>query len=106
MVHIGGHMKKRYVAALSALLLLGGVFAAGLRIARPAPKVDIATITDKAKTYDALIERDRFGVPHISGPRDADVAFGLGYAHSEDDFATIVDTIVTTRGIADRKSVV
>jgi acyl-homoserine-lactone acylase len=93
-------MKKRYLAVLVLLFLFGGAFAAGLRIAPPAPKIDIAAITEKAKTYNALIERDKFGVPHISGPRDADVAFGLGYAHSEDDFDTIIEAIVTTRGVA------
>jgi acyl-homoserine-lactone acylase len=93
-------MKKRYIAALALLLIVGGAFAAGLRIAPPPPKADISAITAKAKTYNTLIERDKFGVPHISGPRDADVAFGLGYAHSEDDFDTIIEAIVTSRGIA------
>ena len=30
------------------------------------------------------IVRDRFGVPHITGATDADVAFGAGYANIED----------------------
>jgi acyl-homoserine-lactone acylase len=94
-------MKKRYWAALAVVLLCAGAYGAGVRIALPmAAKIDMAAITQKAKTYNTLIERDTFGVPHISGPRDADVAFGLGYAHSEDDFATIIDAIITTRGIA------
>jgi acyl-homoserine-lactone acylase len=94
-------MKKRYWGAL-ALMALGVVaYGAGVRVAPLLPtKLDTAAITQTAKTYNALVERDKFGVPHISGPRDADVAFGLGYAHSEDDFATIVDAIVTTRGRA------
>jgi len=48
--------------------------------------------------YNVRIQRDTYGVPHISGPRDADVAFGLGFAHSEDDFATIQETALTSRG--------
>jgi penicillin amidase/acyl-homoserine-lactone acylase len=36
-----------------------------------------------AGKYDSTIVRDRYGVPHISGRRDADVAFGLAYAHAE-----------------------
>ena len=40
--------------------------------------------------YDARIIRDSFGVPHIYGKRNADVAFGLAYAHSEDDWKNIV----------------
>jgi penicillin amidase/acyl-homoserine-lactone acylase len=37
-------------------------------------------------------------VPHVLGKTDADVAFGFAYAHSEDDFATIQDAILTARG--------
>ena len=35
------------------------------------------------------IVRDSFGVPHIYGKTDAEVAYGLAWAHSEDDFNTI-----------------
>ena len=93
-------MKKRYWGGFLLAGAFVGAYAAGVRLAPLPSKLDIAAITQTAKTYNALIERDKFGVPHISGPKDADVAFGLGYAHSEDDFATIVDAIVTTRGRA------
>jgi penicillin amidase/acyl-homoserine-lactone acylase len=56
-----------------------------------------AALTQAAK-YDATIVRDRYGVPHITGRRDADAAFGLAYAHAEDDFATIERTILAARG--------
>ncbi|MBT4952396.1 MAG: acylase, partial [Pelagibacteraceae bacterium] len=35
------------------------------------------------------IVRDNYGVPHIYGKTDAEVAYGLAWAHSEDDFKTI-----------------
>ena len=35
------------------------------------------------------IIRDDFGVPHIYGPTDADVVFGLLYAQCEDDFRRV-----------------
>lgn len=38
--------------------------------------------------YDVSILRDAWGVPHIFGKQDTDVAFGLAYAHAEDDFKT------------------
>ena len=38
---------------------------------------------------DVEIVRDAFGVPHIFGKTDADVAYGLAWAHAEDDFTTI-----------------
>src|SRR5687768_2151062 len=35
------------------------------------------------------IARDSFGVPHIFAPTDAEVAYGLAWAHAEDDFSTL-----------------
>ncbi len=48
--------------------------------------------------YNVVIRRDSFGVPHIFGQTDADAAYGLGYAHAEDDFATIQQTMIAARG--------
>jgi penicillin amidase/acyl-homoserine-lactone acylase len=44
------------------------------------------------------ILRDTWGVPHIFGRTDADVAFGLAWAHAEDDFATIQGALLAARG--------
>jgi len=44
------------------------------------------------------ILRDTWGVPHVFGHTDADVAFGLAYAHAEDDFATIQGALLAARG--------
>jgi acyl-homoserine-lactone acylase len=35
------------------------------------------------------IARDSFGVPHIFAPTDPEAAYGLAWAHAEDDFATL-----------------
>jgi acyl-homoserine-lactone acylase len=35
------------------------------------------------------IARDSFGIPHIFAPTDAEVAYGLAWAHAEDDFETL-----------------
>jgi len=51
-------------------------------------------------THDARIVRDAFGVPHIYGRTDADTAYGLAYAHSEDDFDTLQEVLAMTRGRA------
>ena len=48
--------------------------------------------------YDVEILRDTWGVPHIYGVTDKDVAFGFAFAHSEDDFKTIQDVVLQTRG--------
>jgi penicillin amidase/acyl-homoserine-lactone acylase len=50
------------------------------------------------RQYDVRILRDSWGVPHIFGKTDADVAFGLAYAHCEDDFETIQDAVLASRG--------
>lgn len=44
---------------------------------------------------DVTIVRDSFGVPHIFGITDADAAYGLAWAHSEDDFEHIQHNILT-----------
>lgn len=55
-----------------------------------------------AKGYDVEILRDALGVPYIYGARDADVAFGLAYAHMEDDRATFEEILLLYRGQAAR----
>ncbi len=44
---------------------------------------------DISSGYDVRILRDRWGVPHVFGKKDTDAAFGLAYAHAEDDFKTM-----------------
>ena len=56
-------------------------------------------LAQAAQNYDVEIIRDNWGVPHIVGERDADVSFGLAYAHAEDDYETIQETIAATRGV-------
>ncbi|MEO1083343.1 MAG: acylase [Acidobacteriota bacterium] len=48
--------------------------------------------------YDVTILRDTWGVPHIFGRTDADAAYGLAWAHAEDDFATIQAVMLAARG--------
>lgn len=51
-----------------------------------------------ARAYQAEIVRDEFGVPHIYGRTDADVAYGVAQAHAEDDFSTLQDVAAMARG--------
>ena len=48
------------------------------------------------------IVRDRWGVPHIFAPTDAGVSYGLAWAHAEDDFATIQQTIMAGKRMVGR----
>ena len=44
------------------------------------------------------IARDTYGVPHIFAPTDPEVAYGLAWAHAEDDFTTIQTLLLTGKG--------
>jgi penicillin amidase/acyl-homoserine-lactone acylase len=48
---------------------------------------------------EVQILRDTWGVPHVFGKTDADTAYGLAYAHCEDDFKTIQETLVSGRSL-------
>lgn len=45
------------------------------------------------------IVRDSFGVPHIFAKTDPEVAYGLAWAHAEDDFATIQQTLLAGKSM-------
>ena len=87
------------IIKIGAGLLFTGLFGGALYLKTPAPaKFDREAAILAAAQYDARVIRDSFGVPHIYGDRDADVAFGLAYAHAEDDWATIEEVIFFSRG--------
>ncbi len=48
------------------------------------------------------IARDAYGVPHIFGVKDADVAYGLAWAHAEDNFETIQKIVLAGKAMAGR----
>ena len=48
---------------------------------------------------DVEIVRDNFGVPHIYGKTDADVAYGLAWSHAEDAFKTIQQGYLAGNGL-------
>ncbi len=50
--------------------------------------------------WEATIERDALGVPHIFGETDADMAFGLAWAQSEDGWEILEETLPYYRGNA------
>jgi acyl-homoserine-lactone acylase len=45
------------------------------------------------------IVRDSFGVPHIFAKTDAEVAYGLAWAHAEDDFKSLQDVVLPAKGL-------
>jgi acyl-homoserine-lactone acylase len=51
---------------------------------------------------NVIIARDSFGVPHIFGKTDADAAYGLAWAHCEDDFKDIQQNLLAAKGMLGR----
>jgi acyl-homoserine-lactone acylase len=80
------------IGAVAVLGLTGLGLATWDGIASTAPAPDPVT------PHDVRILRDNYGVPHIFGKTDADVAYGLAYAHAEDDLLHIEDTLAAVRG--------
>ncbi len=85
-------MKRGLTIAALSVAAIGGGAAVWEPIAAT-PEVGVPK-----RAVDVEIVRDGFGVPHIKGKTDADAAFGLAYAHAEDDFSTIEEVIAMTRG--------
>lgn len=48
------------------------------------------------------IIRDNWGVPHIYGRTDADVAYGLAWANCEDDFHTVQENLLPAKNLLGR----
>ncbi|WP_066480260.1 MULTISPECIES: acylase [unclassified Sphingomonas] len=82
--------------AVLAFVVLAVVAAIGLAVWEPLTASQ--RVAPVSRRYDVKIARDRYGVPHIFGATDADVAHGIGYAHAEDDFDTLQQVLAMTRG--------
>ena len=56
-----------------------------------------ASVVIEDRAYKATITRDIWGVPHVFGKTDADAAFGMAFAHAQDDIKNITDNIILYR---------
>ena len=59
---------------------------------------DRKSFIENAKNYNFNVIRDIYGVPHITGEKDKDAAFGFGYAQTEDDYKHIEFSVKMSRG--------
>jgi acyl-homoserine-lactone acylase len=80
--------------AMAAGLMVGALALTGC----PKQLPPLESLKTPEGTYDVTIHRDDYGVPHIYGPRDADVAYGLAYAQCEDDFKTVQEVMLLSQG--------
>jgi acyl-homoserine-lactone acylase len=58
------------------------------------PKIDAKNVT---------IVRDSFGIPHIFGKTDAEVAYGLAWANAEDAFPVTQQLVLASKALMGRK---
>ncbi|MCT2559663.1 acylase [Tsuneonella sp. YG55] len=89
-------MRKWTIRLLAGLAALSAVVLIGLMVWEPLAAEPFPP--PPARAYRAEIVRDEWGVPHIYGRTDSDVAYGVAQAHAEDDFFTLQDVIAMTRG--------
>ena len=61
--------------------------------------MSFSPISSQINPKNIEIVRDQYGVPHIYGKTDAEVAYGLAWAHSEDDFKTIQQGYLAGNGL-------
>ena len=59
----------------------------------------LRSISSEIDPAQIQIARDVYGVPHIFAETDAEVAYGLAWAHAEDDFATLQKTFLASRAM-------
>jgi len=64
------------------------------------PEYDANSLRKRVQDYNVRIIRDQWGVAHIFGKTDADSSFGLAYAHAEDDWKTIQEVVIASRGMS------
>jgi len=65
--------------------------------ARTAPTA--AELARWQKTADGVtVMRDKWGIPHVFGKRDADAVFGMVYAQAEDDFNRVERNYINAMG--------
>ncbi len=92
-------MMPRVFRFAGAGFLLAGLIALGLSVSSCiSTTARLAALEGTAPPSAYRIERDAFGVPTIYGETDSATAFGLAYAHAEDDFGTIQRQVLAVRG--------
>jgi len=86
-------MRKAALTVVICFILIGALVIPSL-----ISTAEVSGQPSVVSRYDVRILRDIWGVPHIFGKTDADAAFGLAYAHAEDDFETIQQSLLAARG--------
>jgi acyl-homoserine-lactone acylase len=94
---------RRYRSHLLPMAMVLAIVFTGCASTGPEPLRESSAVfaigSEQSAEWDVIIRRDTWGVPHVYGKTDADTAYGLAYAHCEDDFRTIEDAFITGRAM-------
>ncbi|MEL6688643.1 MAG: penicillin acylase family protein, partial [Pseudomonadota bacterium] len=91
---------KKIILGLLIVILIALMGAAAYLWTPEGRTFDAEAAREVAKQYDARIIRDDYGVPHVFGKTDADAHFGFAYAHAEDAWEIMEETLMAGRGMA------
>ncbi|MDB9817786.1 penicillin acylase family protein [Pelagibacterales bacterium] len=89
-------MKKIYSIILALFIILAIIFF--YKTSEANKNFDPESFIKTSNDYSYQINRDIYGVPHITGIKDKDAAFGFGFAQTEDDYENIEFVIKMARG--------
>jgi penicillin amidase/acyl-homoserine-lactone acylase len=89
-------MKKIYLIIFILLILFAIFFF--YKTSEANKNFDSESFIKTSNDYSYNINRDKYGVPHITGIKDKDAAFGFGFAQTEDDYENIEFVIKMARG--------
>jgi len=88
-------LRRLHACLRRPVLPLALLLAPSLPATRP---TDSSSVTTLARRDSVTIYRDEYGVPHVFGPTDSSVVYGLGYAQAEDNFWRIEDSYIRALG--------
>ena len=89
---------QRALTGLGVLALVGVVAWLAVIVVAQARWTRTVESMSAARPDGVAIVRDAWGVPTIYGETDPDVAWGLAWAHSEDDFPVMQERLAVVRG--------
>ena len=91
---------KKIILSIVLIVLFVLVCAAAYLWTPETRSFDADEAREVAAQYDARIIRDEFGVAHVFGETDADAHFGFAYAHAEDAWEVMEETLMAGRGMS------
>ena len=89
-------MKKIYSIISAPFIIFAIIFI--YKTSEANKNFDPESFIKTSNDYSYQINRDIYGVPHITGIKDKDAAFGFGFAQTEDDYENIEFVIKMARG--------